>query len=537
MKKKLLALVLVLTLVISALAACGGGGDADGGGADGDAATTLVVAMEGAGLETFDPGNVYETYASPVMNLCYDNLFNFVGDDPNVQPILVESYQFSEDAKTLTCVLKPDLKFASGNPLTSADVAFSINRCKNLKGNPSFITDTIESIETPDERTVVFHLTEPDSAFISKLTYKSMAILDSEAAKEQGATDAADAAETDTARNYLDNTSLGSGPFVLEKYTPNEEIVLVRNENYWGEPSDFERVVFKLQSDANTQMMTLTQGDVDIALNLTDDTVAQLDGAENVAVVNKPSMTVCFVMFNMDPEIGGPMANKDVQQAVRLCLDYQGIQQIVGEGTVTPYSFLQDGFMGSKGTRDVSYTDIEAAKQKLADAGYPDGFDVELTVCDLSFTGTALTDVAQKVKDDLAKIGINVTIVQQPWAAGFGDAYRAGEVPFTVMYWNIDYFDPNVQLEFLPGKLVGLRAKWTEDMDPEIAALIKDCMAETDDAKRAEILGKLQDMTYENGPFIFVAQGPCHYGYNTRLTGVTFSAPHVIDLTQVKLAE
>ena len=317
MKKKLAALVMSFTVVLS-LAACGGGPDAspDGGSGSADGGgKTVVIAMEGEGLETFDPGYVYEKYSHVVMNACYENLFKFYGNDGAAEPCLADTYEFSEDGLTLTVTLKDGIKFASGNPMTSEDVAFSINRCKNLKGNPSFIADTIESIETPDDKTVVIHLTEPDSAILSKLTYNAVAILDSKVAKENGATDAEDAAETDTARNYLDNASAGSGMYVLTKYTPNEEIVLEKNENYWGEnASNVEKYIIQLQGDANTQMMTLSSGDVDVALNLTDDTVSELEGKDNVDVINDPTKTVAFVMMNMDENIGGPVSDPKVQQ-------------------------------------------------------------------------------------------------------------------------------------------------------------------------------------------------------------------------------
>ena len=461
MKKKLAALVMSFTVVLS-LAACGGGPDAspeDGGSGSADGGSkTVVIAMEGEGLETFDPGYVYEKYSHVVMNACYENLFKFYSNDGAAEPCLADTYEFSDDGLTLTVTLKDGIKFASGNPMTSADVAFSINRCKNLKGNPSFIADTIDSVETPDDKTVVFHLTEPDSAILSKLTYNAVAILDSKVAKENGATDAEDAAETDTARNYLDNGSAGSGMYVLTKYTPNEEIVLEKNENYWGEnASNVDKYIIQLQGDANTQMMTLSSGDVDVALNLTDDTVSELESNDSVAVINDPTKTVAFVMMNMDENIGGPVSEPKVQQAIRKALDYKGVQEIVGSGTITPYALIQDGFMGSKGTRDVSYTDVEEAKKILADAGYPDGFDIDLIITDLAFEGTPLTDLGQKVKDDLALIGINCNIVTQAWAAGYGDAYRDGTLGLTVMYWSVDYADPNVQLEFLPGGLVGLR--------------------------------------------------------------------------------
>ena len=281
-------------------------------------------------------------------------------------------------------------------------------------------------------------------------------------------------------------------------------------------------------------MMTLSSGDLDIAMNMTDDTMSELTG-DNVAKINTATKTVGFLLMNMNEEYGGPVSNPKVQQAIRKALDYTGIQTIVGEGAETPYSIIQDGFMGAKGQRPADYTNIDEAKQLLADAGYPDGFDIDMPVCDLDMEGVLLTDLAQKVKDDLSQIGINVNIVSQPWAAGFGDDYRDGKIGFTVMYWSTDYNDPNVQLEFLPGQSVGLRAGWTTDMDPDLAQLYADALNATDNDARTAVLEKIQDDTYENGPWLMIAQAPAHIAYNTRLDGVVASDPYSLDLTQITI--
>lgn len=544
MKKKFMAMTLGLVMALS-LVACGGGSDsgssttketaaAESGESTNAGSNTVVVAM-GSGFSTLDPGYVYEKYPPLIVNACYETLFKFYDNDGAAEPCLVDTYEFSEDGMTLTVTLKDGITFASGNPMTSADVLFSINRCKNLQGNPSFICDTIESMEAPDEKTVVFHLTQPDSAILSKLTYSSTAVLDSEVVKANGGTDAEDASTTDTAQSYLDTTSAGSGMYVMASYTPDEEVVLEKNPNYWGEATNVDKYIIKIQPDSNTQMMTLSTGDVDVAMNMTDDTMAELAGAENVEIINGATKTVGFVMMNMNEEYGGPVSDPTVQKAIRKALDYTGIQTIIGEGTLTPYSIIQSGFMGSKGERAEDYTNLEEAKALLAEAGYADGFDVDLTVCDLDMEGVALTDLAQKVKDDLSQIGINVNIVSQPWAAGYGDDYRDGKLGFTVMYWGTDYNDPNVQLEFLPGANVGLRAGWTAEMDPELAALYQEAMKATDNDARIAVLEQIQDMTYEDGPFIMIAQAPAHIGFNTRLSGVAISDPYALDLTLINI--
>ena len=497
MKKKFLAMALGIAVVLSCTA-CGGGSSDTAAPASGETnaasseagsdsaaggSTTVTVAI-GAGFSTLDPGYVYEKYPPLVINACYENLFKFYSNDGAAEPCLADSYEFSDDNKTLTVKLKENVTFASGNKMTSADVAFSINRCKNLQGNPSFICDTIDSIETPDDYTVVFHLTQPDSAILSKLTYSSLAVLDSAVVKEHGGTDAADASSTDTAQAYLDTASAGSGMYIMTSYTPDSEIVLEKNPNYWGEPTNVDKYVIKIQPDANTQMMTLSSGDLDIAMNMTDDTMSELTG-DNVAKINTATKTVGFLLMNMNEEYGGPVSNPKVQQAIRKALDYTGIQTIVGEGA-----------------------------------------DME---------GVLLTDLAQKVKDDLSQIGINVNIVSQPWAAGFGDDYRDGKIGFTVMYWSTDYNDPNVQLEFLPGQSVGLRAGWTTDMDPDLAQLYADALDATDNDARIAVLEKIQDDTYENGPWLMIAQAPAHIAYNTRLDGVAASDPYSLDLTQITI--
>lgn len=544
MKKKFMAMTLGLVMALS-LVACGGGSDsgssttketaaAESGESANAGSNTVVVAM-GSGFSTLDPGYVYEKYPPLIVNACYETLFKFYDNEGAAEPCLADTYEFSEDALTLTVTLKDGITFASGNPMTSADVMFSINRCKNLQGNPSFICDTIESMEAPDEKTVVFHLTQPDSAILSKLTYSSTAVLDSEVVKANGGTDAEDAATADTAQAYLDTTSAGSGMYVMTSYTPDEEVVLEKNQNYWGEATNVDKFIIKIQPDSNTQMMTLSTGDVDVAMNMTDDTMAELAGVENVEMINGATKTVGFVMMNMNEEYGGPVSDPTVQKAIRKALDYTGIQTIIGEGTLTPYSIIQSGFMGSKGEREADYANLEEAKALLAEAGYADGFDVDLTVCDLDMEGVALTDLAQKVKDDLSQIGINVNIVSQPWAAGYGDDYRDGKLGFTVMYWGTDYNDPNVQLEFLPGASVGLRAGWTTEMDPELAALYQEAMKATDNDARIAVLEQIQDMTYEDGPFIMIAQAPAHIGYNTRLEGVAISDPYALDLTLIHI--
>ena len=553
MNKKVLAAILAATTVLST-AGCGNMAEHGDAGTSTAASETGSAASEAGGagvgeapaaggqviigaqtdVVTLDPGRCYEPYANLILRACYDTLYEFQTGVDGAQPSLATGCTFSEDGLTATVTIREDAVFASGNPVTAEDVKFSIMRCKYLKDNPSFICDGIDSIDVIDDYTVQFHLNAPDSSFTAKLAYASTSILDSKLAKEQGATDAEDAATADTAKDFFDGgESLGSGPFKLETYTPDEEFVMVKNENYYDETTSVDKYVIKEMDDANAQMMALTQGDIQIALNLNADTSEELESAEGVELLSSPTMTMGFVYMNMDESLGGPVSDPKVQEAIRLAIDYAGIQQIVGEGSVTPVSYVQKGLLGAADPRDTSYTDVEKAKELMAEAGYADGFEIDFPCCTLAPEGIPLTDIAQKLAADLSAIGIKMNIQTQDWTGGYSDGYRNGTLGFSVMYWSPDYLDPNAELEFLPGGVVGLRAGWTGEMDPELAEMKAQIVSEMDTEKRVELLKKMQEKTAEYGPFIPIVQYPKYIGTTEALDHVVFSDSYRLDLTAI----
>ncbi|MFI3171889.1 MAG: ABC transporter substrate-binding protein [Eubacteriales bacterium] len=540
MKKRLVAMLMVTAMTLS-LVACGGSSSTTTESATTESGEETTVVADGdkdliigcaVDIITNDPGRAYEIYAGTVINACYDTLFRFESDSDVPQNNLVTSYEFSEDGLTCTMQLVENATFSSGNALTSADVAFSLMRLKNLQDNPSFIMDTVDSIDTDGDYTVIFNLNTADSALISKLTYVATAILDSAAVIELGGTDADDAASADTATTALDAASYGSGPYILESYTPDAEIVLVRNENYWGDTAPYaDSYTIQVMDDANTQMMAVAQGDIDIAMNLSLDTIGELATTEGVTIDSQSTMTMVFMYLNMNDEYGA-VSDPLVQEAIRLAIDYEGILTIAGEGSITPASVVQVGFDGSLGesTRE---RDVEAALALMEEAGYADGLEIDFPVTTLSAEGIPLTDIAQKLAADLSEIGITLNLETIDWNGGYSDMYRDGTMGATVMYWSPDYQDAVSQLEFAPGGIVALRAGWTEDMASELAALADEIAIETDATTKAELLIELQEGIEEEGPFITLFQCPKHFAYATGLSGVNYSDSYRLDLREV----
>ncbi len=496
--------------------------------------TPLVIAVE-PDYFTFDPGYAYELYAPMVIGVVYDNLFEFVPESDSPVPQLAESYKVSADGKVYTFSLRKNAKFASGNPVTADDVKFSFDRAKHLKSNASALLKGVKSTKVIGKYTFQVTLNKADSAFIAKTTSTSYAVLDSEIVKEQGGVSDVSAKSKDKAQNYLDRQSAGSGPYILRSFVPDDKLVLVRNEKYWGKKPFFRTIIIQDMPDENAQLLAVKNGDIDVAFNLSADQLSQLKGADNVDVIASTTMTMGFLMMNRNPAIGKQMADVNVQKAVRYAVDYAGLHMIIGKGATTPQSFIQNGFLGSKEPLDpAKQTNLAKAKKFMAASKYPDGFTANIEVCDLAPEGIPLTLIAEKIKADLSKIGINLKIVQQGWGAGFGDAYREGTIGFTPMYWGPDYFDPNTQLAFLPGQYVGHRAGWTKELAPELAASYDKIVAETDNDVRKRMIEDVVTQTALDSPFVVYAQYPKYIAASKSLKNIEYSNIYRLDLAVVR---
>ena len=508
MSRKWIAVGAFLLVIVATLSSCAFAADTS---------KYLIVAVD-PDYESFDPGRAYEVYAQLVTNAVYNTLVNFEGSLDNLVPDLAESYEVTSDATVFTFRLNKDAAFASGNPVTAADVIWSYTRLKNLAENPAFLADGIESIEAADDHTVVIRLKGPDSSFLSKLTHSAFSVLDSKLASSNGATDAADAASKDTAKLWFDSNSAGSGPYVLDSYVPKEQVVLTRNEKYWGKPAAFERIVLRSIQDPGTQLMMLQKGDIDIAFNLGPENVKQLAGKPDVTIQEAMSLMISFLVMNNDESVGGPMAHPDVRRAIAKAIDYRGLQEIAGAGCATPYSIIQLGFLGSLPAVDpASARNVEEARELMKKAGQEKGFKTTMHVPTVAVEGADLLTLAQKVQDDLKAIGIELEIRPSDVTQAFG-VYRDGKVPFGLFYWGPDYPDANNQLAFVAGgSVAGPRARWTAEQAPELAELARKAIGEIDNAKRAEYLAGIQEAMHDGSPFTVLLQHGRQYAVRSNV--------------------
>ncbi|HVO71787.1 MAG TPA: ABC transporter substrate-binding protein, partial [Aggregatilineaceae bacterium] len=167
----------------------------------------------------------------------------------------------------------------------------------------------------------------------------------------------------------------------------------------------------------------------------------------------------------------------------------------------------------------------------LQQAGYPDGFDIKLEYPDFNYIGTEFSVVAQKVQADLAAVGIKVELVPEEIQTSL-DAYRGGKQGFSLWLWNADYRDTLDYVEFLPGRVVGLRANWTDqNSDQEIRDLRDKVLVETDPAVRSDLFAQIQLYEQQNGPFAPLFQPGVQFAYNAALKGFAYNDQWRVDLT------
>jgi peptide/nickel transport system substrate-binding protein len=452
--------------------------------------------------EAYDPAHAFNPTSGMVNRVAYDTLVTFPDEDASsIEPLLASSWTISDDDLVYTFTLRDDVVFSNGDPLTAEDVVFSFNRLKNVRAQPSFLADPIASLEALDDHTVAITLVDVRPSFLAELANTAFSVTNAAVVRANGGTDGEDAATADTAASYLNQTSAGTGPYLLESWTPQDRTELVRNPNYWGEQPYFDRIIVVNIPEAATQRVALVSGNIDIATDLTPDQVVALEGNDDIDIFLGPGSWTHFLLMNRDPDIGGPMSDPLVARAVRYALDYEGYRDLWA-GSVTPGSNMWIGLAGAFGQDRAMSRDLEQARALMEEAGYADGFEITMNYPDLTFAGVSLGTNAQKIQADLAEIGITVRLMPMETQVAL-EGYRGGTQGFAYWFWGPDKLDPVDFLEFLPGgKVAGERARWTPDMaDPEIVDLIERAYAETDPAERLELFTQLQEYAQEHSAF------------------------------------
>jgi peptide/nickel transport system substrate-binding protein len=461
-------------------------------------ADTLVMAYVIDDMISLDPAEIYEFTASEYMANTYDRLVVIDRANPSQLKLqAAESWSVSDDGKTFTFKIRPDIKFHSGNDLTAEDVEFSIERFVALDLNPAFILTQFgltkenvkDKVRVVDPSTVEVELDAAyaPSFFLNCLSFTSV-VVDKKVVAEHEV-------NGDFGHEWMKTNAAGSGPFIFKSWQPNESLVLEANENYWDGVPKIKRVLIRNVTESATQQLLLQKGDIDIARNLTGDQLAAVKNDPNIKLQSKPKATVWYMGLNTKNQYLG---NPDVRRAMRYLVDYDGLQDTMFNGAgVKHQTFLPDGQLGADNSTPYSL-DVAKAKELLANAGYPDGFNVTMDVTNKSES----RELSASLQNTMAQAGINLIIKMADNKTTL-TKYRASEHDIYLGQWGSDYQDPHSNADGFLNAPLAKRNQW---QSPEREAAVMAARDEKDSAKRAQMYMDLQKMQLDEGAYVIMFQ-------------------------------
>lgn len=495
-KLKLSALVLALVML---LAACGGGGNngntannESNGGNDaevadsGEVRDTLTIATQ-SDAGTLDPIIQNSIYEEHIIKQIYDGL---VARLPNgeLDYRLAESIE-QPDELTYVINLREGVQFSNGEPLTSEDVKFTLERAAASDGY-AYMFDKIdpESYDTTDPNVISFKLKEPDASFEQALAHPCVLIVNKKAVEEAG-------------DNYGEEP-VGTGPFMLESWNKLDSINLVYNENYWGEKPDFDKMVFRIIPEGNNRLIELESGQVDMALEIPPSDIQRVEDNEDLEIHRTLDNSVQFIGMNVTEP---PFDKLEARQAMNYAIDVQAIIDTVQEGTgVLATGPINPNFdySISEELEPIEYNP-EKAKELLEEAGVEEGTKIDLYTSD----DTQWIDISTIVQAQLKEVGLDVEITSLEWGT-YMEAIKNKEDNMFIMGWTPSVVDPHYTL-YSPyhSANMGVGPNFMYYSDPELDELIEEGIRLPNGDERAEVYKKAQELIMEDLPVVFTRYG------------------------------
>jgi len=400
----------------------------------------LVIARN-MDLDSLDPHRAFCDTCQIYLGAVYETLVAIGKDNKTIEPGLAESFEANADQTVFTFKLNPAAKFSDGSPVEAKDFKWSFERLKAIKGNPSFLMDSVKTVEAPDAHTLVVTLTAPNSEFLGILTAPYTGAVNSDVAAAAGAI----AAESDSAEGWFRDNSAGSGPYVNGGWKPDEELRFDANTNYWGDKPGFAEVVIRQTKDAVAQAQALESGAADIAMQIDPDT-AKTVNSPDVTIQQAPSFNFLYVALSPGAKgLPAPMT-PEVRGALALALDYDGlIEFTLGGAGAKQAAPIPNGFPGTADL-PMPVTDPAKAKEILAANGYAD-VTLEAAFPTMNVYGVDLSILMQKAQQDLAAVGVNLQLMPMTFAV-WRERLLGDGIPVTTAYYAPDYFGSAQYVQF-----------------------------------------------------------------------------------------
>ena len=513
--KKILSLTLALSLMAAMLSGCGGSGSSAEGssaattsavstaetqgtdGAEAGLGTSKFLVIQDENPDTVDP-QCTTSYYTVAMNI-FDRLVEVQanGDGTSeIVPSLAKSWKISDDGLTYTFTLNEGVKFSNGAELTSSDVLYTIMRMLTyekavnddiydmIQGAQDVAdgkAETLSGFQIIDDYNFSITLAESYGAFLACLTTPGASIFDEETTEQAGDQFGIDPAMT-----------IGTGPFVFYGWEFNSELVLTANKDYWDGVPACEGLILKVIPDEATARMMFENGELDI-LDM-DNNSSQLEYFLNNdqykdQIVSGPRVGTYYIMLNENfTELSDARVRKALQYSIdrQAILDslYAGLGQL--ENGIFPHGLI--GY--NENLPEIPY-DVEKAKELLAEAGYPDGFDMEL--CYSSDAGQTTKDLLEIVSAYWKEIGVNAQVTEID-EGSFLDKRAAGEIEAYTSNWSADFNDPDNFIYSFFGNTANIERRGIGYSNSDAIARVAAARAIVDEDERIQEYQALEEL-------------------------------------------
>ncbi|MEP6525818.1 MAG: ABC transporter substrate-binding protein [Nocardioidaceae bacterium] len=500
-------------LLLISLAACGSNRDNNGDGGNGASSTGGSFTLGTTDTVTaVDPAGSYDLGSSTLQYSIFQTLLTIPAGATTPEGDAAQSCSY-DDPQTLTCKLKPDLKFSNGDALTSSDVKFSFERMLGI-GDPNgaaiYLLGDIaktakdgtvtgldpKAIETPDDSTVIFHLNRPDVTFQFILTYPgSGAIVDEQVFPAD--------------KKLADDAVIGSGPYKLSQYKAGQQAVLEANASYSGDREPKASPVYiSYYQEASALKLAVESGEIDVAWDTLGPTdITALKSNSDVTVAEGDGAAIRYWVWQ---NASGPGKDLAVRQAAAQIIDRAAIAKTAYEDTVTPlYSIVPPGLPGQTDSFKTTYgdaPDVAAAKKMLSDAGIATPVKITMGYTPTHY-GPTTVDEATEFSRELEGSGLfTVDLKSAEWEQ-YQTIYKQGAYDVWILGWYPDYLDPD---DYLSPFLVDGGFFENGYHSDKANQLVSEELASTNSATRIADFKKLQDLAAKDVPFI-----PSWVGNNT----------------------
>ncbi|WP_375650025.1 ABC transporter substrate-binding protein [Bartonella sp. OT172YNZD] len=479
-------------------------------------ANTLVMAWNLDAISTFDPAQLTDVYGSEIVRNVCDNLVSTATDDPaKMVPALATHWDVSGDdhSTVITFHLRDGLKFNNGKPAKANDLVWGMKRVVKLQManaaifNEYGITEqnVDDALQALDEKTVVMKFDKPYPAELilnNIVASPATALLDRKTIMKHEK-------NGDLGNQYLKTHAACVGPYQLKSWRPGEAILLRVSSHYWGQAPKLKQILIRHVAEPGTQRLLLQKHDIDVARNLTPEDLADLQKTTDVKIKEVLEPSMMYWGFNTTNPI---FAKEKVRLAMRYLIDYEGLGKKLLKGIGIPRaSFIPLGNFGALDEKEGQpfKLDIQKAKQLLAEAGYPNGFEANFLVSNAPYTLL----LAQSLQDSAAQAGVRLKIERLAGTQLFSKLYaRAFDTIF--VGWNNDSADPHTmasRLIYNPDNRFKAKntayPSWQHGyFDAKMNQKVEEALFQKDPQKRAKIYADLQRELMQKGPYAFIYQ-------------------------------